>query len=404
VLTVALAQVGFDLTQPFVPLFVRSLNVRDVAEAALWSGLIVGIGPMSSALTGPIWGALADRYGRKPMVIRALIALGAMNILQSAAPTVEWLFGIRFAMGLLGGFVPMAMALAVSLGPRERIGEAVGLVQAAQLLPTAIGPAIGGVLSDHLGLRTNFVLTGAFLLLPIALVVFLVRETPYGDQGVNPRARRQPPQGSAWSLFAIPGFAAALATLFLTRLSDRALPPILPLYLVVLETPDAQLATITGLVVSIGAVSAAVSSIIVGRLSRARSPRTLLLLALAGGALCSAPLAFAESWQQVLGLRFLLGLVAGGSIGMAYTLGARLAPEGRSGLTLSVLASCGTIGASSSPMLAGLLGQFVNLHSVFLANSGLYVLALGLTALLTRASRHADEPNADAEPAGASRD
>jgi MFS transporter, DHA1 family, multidrug resistance protein len=395
VLSVALAQVGFDLTSPFVPLFVRTLNVRDVNEAALWSGLIVGVGPLSSALTGPIWGAMSDRFGRKPMLVRGLIALGVMNLLQSAAPSVEWLLGIRFGMGLLAGFAPMAMALAVSLGPRDRIGEAVGMVQAAQLLPTAFGPAIGGVLSDHFGLRTNFLITATMMLLPTAIVAFLVHETPVSAETGSSRRKEQAPSGSFWSLFVIPGFAAALATLFLSRLSDRALPPILPLYLMTVDTPPAQLATITGLVVSSGAVTAAISSIFFGRLSRGGAAKGLLLFGLAGGALCSAPLAFAESWQQVLGLRILLGLVAGGTIGMAYTLGARLAPPARSGLTLSVLASCGSIGASIAPMLAGLVGQFVNLHSVFLANSGLYLLALGLTAVLTREGKRMAEERAE---------
>src|SRR4051794_25430284 len=132
VLTVALAHIGFDVTQPFIPLYVRYLGVIDLAEAAFWSGLIVGISPLTGALIGPLWGSLADRYGRKPMVLRALVMISILMFVQANAPDVRWLLGARVVMGLIAGFTPMAMSLAISLGPREQIGRAIGMVQAAQ--------------------------------------------------------------------------------------------------------------------------------------------------------------------------------------------------------------------------------------------------------------------------------
>jgi MFS family permease len=119
----------------------------------------------------------------------------------------------------------------------------------------------------------------------------------------------------------------------------------------------------------------------------------LLVLALAGGALCSVPLAFVGSWPEVLGLRIVLGLLAGGSTSLAYTLGARLAPAERSGLTLSVLASSGQFGGAISPILAGVLAQ-LSLQSVFIANSMAYLVALVLAALPTRGGDRAAGPEA----------
>jgi MFS family permease len=107
------------------------------------------------------------------------------------------------------------------------------------------------------------------------------------------------------------------------------------------------------------------------------------MLALAGGALCSVPLALTAEWMQVLVLRTLVGLVAGGSMALAYTLGARIAPAGQSGLALGLLASCNMIGGASAPVVAGLLGR-LNLQWVFLANAGLYLLALAVAFSLPR--------------------
>lgn len=391
VLTVVLAQVGFDLTQPFIPLYVRYLGMSDLSEAALWSGLVVGVGPLCAALMGPVWGSLSDRYGPKRMVLRALIMISLMQLASAFVPDVRWLLAARVVMGLCAGFTAMAMTLAVSVAPRERMAQAIGLVQAAQLAPTAVGPMIGGLVSDTLGLRANFVITSLILMVAVVLLFSLVREDAYARPPDRPASGRARTSGSVLALLAIPGFAAALGILFVARFADRALPAILPLYLVQLETPTAQLATITGLVVSSGAIAAAGSSLVYGRKARPETSCRLLLIALGGGAVFSVLLALAGTWMEVLALRFGLGLLAGGSLSLAYTMGARLAPAERSGLTLSVLGSCGQLGAAVSPMLAGVLSQ-VGLRSVFLANGAAYLAAFALAALPALGAARAREP------------
>jgi MFS family permease len=91
-------------------------------------------------------------------------------------------------------------------------------------------------------------------------------------------------------------------------------------------------------------------------------------------------ISFAGDWIQVTGLRIVLGLLAGGTMSLAYTMGARLAPSARSGLTLSVLASCGMLGGAVSPILAGMLGQ-LSLRSVFITVAAAYLVAVGLAVL-----------------------
>jgi DHA1 family multidrug resistance protein-like MFS transporter len=384
ILTVLLAHVAFDLTQPFIPLYVRYLGVTDLAEAAFWSGLIVGMSPLCGALMGPVWGSMADRFGRKVMVLRALVLISLLQFAQAAVPDVGWLFWTRIVMGIFAGFTPMSMALAISLGPRDKMGRAIGMVQAAQFLPLAFGPPIGGLISDNFGLRANFMLTGCLLIIPALLLFFLVKENVYEPPKERASSASTAQKPSFFTLLSLPGFAAALSILFLARFTDRALPAILPLYLVELNTPDAQLATVTGLVVSGGAIAAAASSMVYGQLSQPRTMRKLLMLALFGGALCSAPIALASSWSEVLGLRVLLGLLAGGAMSLAYTLGARMAPAERSGLTLSVLGSCGQLGGAISPMLAGLISQY-SLKAVFVGNSVAFLVAFGMAGVLAAA-------------------
>jgi len=404
VATVALAHIAFDLTQPFMPLYIRDeLGMSDVGDAAFWSGLVVGATPLFGSIMGPIWGAMADRFGRKPMVLRALVMIAIMQAVTAFVPDVYWLLGVRILMGLFAGFTPMAMALAISVSPREKMAQAIGLVQAAQFLPLAIGPAIGGVLSDHFGLRVNFMLTGVILIVPAALLFFLVKEQGFG--GSSKRGALAAPRGSVLALLTLPGFAVALGIVFLARFTDRSLPPILPLYLVELGTPPAQLATITGFVVAAGAVAAATSSMLYGRWARPETTRRLLLIGLAGGAAFSLLLALAGSWQEVVVHRVILGLLAGGTMSLAFTIGAHMVPAGRSGVTLSVLTSCGQLGGALSPVLAGLIGQ-VSLSYALMANAGAYVVAFALAAVAApraappAASSSSGTPNAASPPHG----
>lgn len=398
VLAVALAFGAFELTQSFVPLFIRELGEEE--NASFWSGLIAGVAPLCAAVMGPFWGNLADRYGRKPMVLRALVFISVMQFACAWVPNVQWLFAVRVLMGLFAGFTSMAMALAIGVSPRDKMAQAIGLVQAAQIAPAAIGPIIGGVLTDTLGMRTTFMITGIMLIVPSAVFGFMVKES-FDRDAAKPSSKKGGAGGSMLSLLAIPGFAAALAILFVARFTERALPPILPLYLIELDTPTAQLATITGFVVSSGAMAATCSSIAYGRRSSPENTRRLLLIALAGGALCAGLFALAGDWVQVVVLRVILGLLAGGTMSLAYTMGARLAPTERSGLTLSVLASCGMLGGAVSPMLAGIIGQY-SLRVVFLAVAVAYVVGAALAAIpMLRRARTtiAVEPAASA-PAG----
>ena len=397
VLAVGLAFASFELTQSFVPLYIRELGQDNLADAAFWSGLVAGVAPLCAAIMGPFWGNLADRYGRKPMVLRALVFISIMQFMCAFVPNVQWLLGARVLMGLFAGFTSMAMALAIAVSPRERMASAIGLVQAAQIAPAAIGPIVGGVLTDLIGFRNTFMVTGVLLIIPSLMLGFLVNESFDREAAKRPSAKGKSAGGSFVSLFYIPGFAAALSILFVARFTERALPPILPLYLIELQTPSAMLATITGVVVASGALAATVSSIAYGRRATPENTRRLLTIALAGGAAISVLLAFAGDWIQVTVLRVVLGLLAGGTMSLAYTMGARLAPSERSGLTLSVLASCGMLGGAISPILAGMMGQ-LSLRSVFVLVAVAYVVAVGLAVLPSIRAARATELEPAAEP------
>ncbi len=136
---------GFAFVIPFLPLFVRQLGVATDERVAAWSGILIGITPLLAGLMAPIWGRLADRYGQKPMAVRALVAYVIALLLTSVVHEVWQLLALRVTVGFFGGIGPLGLAMATAGCPREQTGRAVGLIQSAQILSAAVGPLTGGL-------------------------------------------------------------------------------------------------------------------------------------------------------------------------------------------------------------------------------------------------------------------
>jgi DHA1 family multidrug resistance protein-like MFS transporter len=174
-----------------MPLYVRELGVTEPGRIALWSGLIAAATPAVSGLLGPFFGRLADRFGRKLMLIRSLAGFVVIIALMGLVTSVEQLFVARVVQGLFAGFTPMVMALASVSAPRDRVPYAISLVQSAQLLSVAVGPAAGGYVASHLGIRYAFFVTAGFCAVALIGLVVLFREIAPADvtapRGSTPR-------------------------------------------------------------------------------------------------------------------------------------------------------------------------------------------------------------------------
>src|SRR6185503_20614230 len=152
---------AFAFVLPFLPLYVRELGVRGDDAVALWAGVLIGVAPLLAGLLAPLWGRLADRHGPKRMAVLALGGYVVLLALSAAVTSVGQLLALRIGVGLFGGIGPLGLAMATSLAPREQTGRAVGTIQAAQILSAAVGPLLGGLLADLVGIRRTFLATAA---------------------------------------------------------------------------------------------------------------------------------------------------------------------------------------------------------------------------------------------------
>lgn len=172
-------QFGIGFANPFFPLFLqRDLGVRDPRELAVWSGLAAGGSGIVAFFVLPLWGVVADRYGRKPMVLRAMLGIGTLTVVSGLVVNAVELVAARMVMGATVGVNTFGTAMVADAAPRARIGWALGMTSSARSLGQAVGPIVGGVLATLLPLRIVFALGGLLVLTMSIPTVVLLREAP----------------------------------------------------------------------------------------------------------------------------------------------------------------------------------------------------------------------------------
>ena len=365
---------GFTVLSPVMPLFLPQLGVRDPAQIEVWAGVLSAVTPLVAAFASPLWGRVADRRGRKLMVLRSCFAIALFTGLMSLVGNVWQFAGLRALMGAFAGFNAATISLVASQVPPKRLGYALGWLSTGQLVGALIGPLLGGFIADITGsYRAPFVFTSGVCASCGVLALTLVRE------------RFSPPKAGAGKAtlvqsFAVlsrsPGLLPLFVVLLLAQFGVQAVQPVVTLYVEQLLGPVPALATLGGLAFSVTGVADLIASPFLGRRSDVLGYRRVLLIALGGAALASAPQAFVPNYWSFVTARFALGLFVGGILPTANALVGRLAPAGDRGTVYGVTASAMFLGQSLGPLSGGAIAATLGLHWVFL------VTALLLTANL----------------------
>jgi MFS transporter, DHA1 family, multidrug resistance protein len=380
-LTVFISFVGFQFFSPFLPLYIRELGVTDPAKIALWAGAQAAVTPAMSGLLSPVFGRLADRFGRKMMLIRSLVGFVVIVAAMGLVTSVEQLFLARVVMGLFAGFTPMVMALATTSAPKDKVPAAIGMVQSAQLLSVAVGPAIGGYVASHFGIRYAFFATAGLCALALVGLIVLFQEVAPAAGAPRQPASRMPLS----DVFKYPNFAVVMALLFVAQFIDRGLALLIPLQVAHLPGIE-KIAATSGAIVSIGAIAATASANVAARLAReVPAARILLIGLLLGGPLCAA-MALPRGWVLLLVLRLFTGLCLGAAITLTYSLGAAIVPAEHRGAAFGWLGLGLQIGTAASPLASGAIAA-ASIPGAFVFDGALAWVAAALLLFAGRGLR-----------------
>ena len=389
----ACSATGFSFVMPFVPLFVQDLGVKSATEAAQWAGAISAAMAISMAFAQPIWGSVADRYGRKPMLLRSMFGGAVILGLMALVQTPEQLLALRFVQGMVTGVLAAAAALIATSTPKARLGFGLGLNQVAIFVGTSVGPLGGGLIADNFGYRSTFIAAGVLLTSAGLIVIAMVREN-----FVRPPAGAK--KANAWSesraLLALPFFLPLIAVTFLIQFGGTIIGPVLTLFIADLSgsAGEAGVATAAGTVLAAAGAVSAISAVIIGRVSDRIGHVRILVICLLGSAVTYFPQAYVQSVWELLVLRMLLGAFLGGLMPSAQALVAVLVPRERRGAAFGIIGSVNAAANGLGPLAGAGIATSLGFRAVFLATGALFALVFGWVALGFRGRTGATAPPA----------
>ena len=387
-----LSTAGFSLVFPFMPLYVQEVGIATRGSVAFWSGLAFSSQAFTMMLAAPVWGAYADRYGRKVMLVRATFGGAILLVLMGLVQNAEQLVVLRTIQGLVTGVVPAASALVAASAPRERMGEAMGLLNTSRAVGVAVGPVIGGLLGDAFGFRESFWITGALLALSGISTVVWVHE-----EFVPVETATRPGFFAAYqTLLQSPGMSGLYGLNFLRSLGQTMILPMVALFVVELTGATQGAASITGLIIGLASFTAATSGVWLGKLGDRIGHSRVLVGAAFVAALLYVPQPFVTSvWQLVL-LQALQGFAAGGLIPSLSSLMNLWAPGGNQGAIYGLDTSVNAAARSIAPMIGAAAAVWFGLRGVFGVTTIVYV-AIVLLALHVLRQRTEPRPVLDTE-------
>jgi len=386
-----LSSIGFSFVFPFMPLYVQELGVHGVAEAAQWAGVITAASAISMTFAQPIWGNLADRRGRKGMLIRSMVGGGIIISLMGLAQSPVQLVILRFVQGSITGVAAASNALIATSTPKHRLGFALGLQQVAMFAGASLGPLVGGIAVDTFGYRISFYGAGLFLLLGGIIAIAFVREN-----FVPPPAGEKRPGlwAESRSLLAISVFPILISVVFLIQLAAMIVSPVLSLFIADLSENE-NVATLAGMIFAVTGLVSAMSAVFLGRIGDRIGSTVVLPVCLLGAAVAYVPQTFVQQVWQLFLLRAVLALFLGGLMPSANALVASVIPQARRGSAFGLTAMASAAAFAVGPLSGAAIATHLGMRAVFLTTGILFIMAL---AWVSMGFRRFDLTHAEPEP------
>lgn len=371
---------GTSLVVPFLPLYIETLGIHQLASMERWSGWIFSAQFVTAFIFQPIWGSFADRYGRKMMLLRAGIGMGIVTALMGFVVAPWQLLLLRLINGIFAGFISMAVSLQASITPDEYAGRALGTLQTGSIAGALIGPVIGGVLAEAFGFKGVFFLTGALLLLASIVVMIFVKENHQKIEKGKVQVKRE------WGLLMplMPVFIASIAT----QAGMMSIEPIVTIYAKTIYH-GRHLAIMAGLVVATSGVANLIGAPTLGRLGDRIGQRKVLIVALIMAAVTYLPQALAHGIGTLLVGRFLLGLFIGGMIPSLNALVKKMAPNNMQATAFGLNSSSLFLGNLIGPLIGSSIAAAYTIRDVFYVTMSILV-ANAMILIWNRSIDHAD--------------
>lgn len=359
---------GLSQIAPVLPLYIEHLGVQNIEEIEQWSGIAFGVTFIIMAIASPIWGQAADRYGRKPMLLRASLGMAIVITCMGFVQNVYQLVGLRLIQGAVSGFVSAAITLIATQVPKERAGWALGTLSTGAVGGMLLGPLIGGYLAETWGFRSVFYATGTLLMIAFTASFLFVKEE------FKPPTKSVLSFREVWNLIPNPRIMITMfVTTFILQLALLSIEPIITVFITQLHVTN-HVALISGMVFAASGLANMLAAPQLGKISDKIGPHKVILVALIAAGLLFIPQAFVTNPWQLMGLRFLLGIAAAGLLPSINTLIMRNTPKSVTGRYFGYNQSAQFLGAFGGSLLGGHTAAAFGIHYVFFVTGSLLLL------------------------------
>ncbi len=350
-----------SLVIPFLPIYIQQLGIHQLSALERWSGLVFSATFMVSAFVQPLWGRLSDRVGRKVMLIRSGIGMALVMASMGFVHHVWQLFALRGLLGAVAGFIVSATALQATQTPPEQAGRALGTLQTGAVAGNLIGPFLGGVLADTIGIRHVFFLTGILQILATLLVIFFVQENFRPSPAATRMSDREFLRKMRQTGIILPLFVVTLVI----QMGYLSIEPIVTIYVRQLEPHAKNISTLAGATFAAIGLGNIISAPRLGKLADKIGAQRVLLVSLVIAAVLYLPQAYVHNAYQLMVLRLILGLAVGGLQPSVQALIRRYTPTSLQGRAFGFNSSFLFAGNLVGPLLGGFVSSIWHIQSVF---------------------------------------
>jgi MFS family permease len=360
---------AYTISIPFLPIFLHNdLGINSGLEA--WSGITFGITFLASALISPYWGSLADKYGRKPMLIRSGFSLSALYFVSFFVHDPYVFLFVRILQGLLSGYVPASIALIATNTPEKHVGYSLGVMSTASAAGSVIGPLIGGFVSHLVGNREAFLVSGFVVLIAAFIGLFGAKERNF-----NRSAVRSGVLDDLKSAAHNRPFMILLGITMLVATSVMILEPLLTIYVLQLGGSQSNAALNSGIIFSAVGIATVIAAPLWGKLGQKISYSKTLYIGLLGGGIGSLLQLAAHHLLGFGIVRFSYGLFFAAVYPALSALIVKYTDPSFRGRAFSLNQSATQLGTMGGPIIGGFLGGWIGIPLVFVIN-GLMLVGL----------------------------
>lgn len=359
---------GFSFALPFAPYYIQDLGVTDPVRLKLWVSVFAAATPLTLAVFSPVWGALADRYGRRIMLLRANFAGAVVVALMGLVQSVGTLIVLRLMQGVFTGTMTAAQTMVSVNTPERRSGLALGALSAAVFSGGMVGAFVGGFVADWLGFRHAFLAGGGLLLAAGLLVLFGTSESVDREGDEEDAAARLKP--AAREMEAVMPILVLIVAMAFVRQFDSAF---LPLLVQEIHGSLRGVSVWTGSLSAAGGVAGLLAGPLLGRLADRISPPRIGKLSALGAGLLMIPQGLTTGFLVLFGARFGTVFCAGGLDPVFQIWLAKITPPERRGLVFGWSGTARSIGWVLAPLVSGVVAADLGIRAVFFTGAVLYI-------------------------------